>query len=323
MPNTITSITTLLASIPAFFGFVPTESVVMLGARGPEGVGVLATRVDLDDAGVTIDLPYVSAVMEHQGVTHVHVVVVSDGAVTTQHPVLSVFADHFRDNTTIVVQSLVQVSTLGEAGRLWWDHLTGGVGITADYRDSIATAEKAASGEAVLDSRASMEAQFARDDTRQAGWLHSATVDAVAAVRDVIAAMHDHRLVDEQLAAKVAAVIRHRKDRRDAILRTVIYNAVEAAEVFTRCATMLSGQDRADVLTLSVVAHYCAGRGSVARSALEVAASETSTPDNLLVLTSKALDRGLHPDKFSQLLGDLTDDTVASGLLGGEFPPYE
>lgn len=323
MPNTITSITTLLASIPAFFGFVPTESVVMLGVRGPEGVGVLATRVDLDDAGVTIDLPYVSAVMEQQGVTDVHVVVVSDSVVTSQHPVLSRFADHFRDNTTIAVQSLVQVSTLGEAGRPWRDHLKGIDGITADYRDSIATAEAVASGEAVRASRASMEAQFARDHTRQAGWVNSATVDAVATARDVIAAMHDHRLIDERLSATVAAVIRHRKDRRDAILRTVTYNAVEAAEVFTRCATMLSGQDRADVLTLSVVAHYCAGRGASAKVAVEAAVSATSTPDDLLVLTSKALDRGLHPDKFSQLLGDLTDDTIASKLLGGEFPPYK
>ena len=323
MPSTITSITVLLASIPAFFGFVPTESVVMVGVRDSERRVKLATRVDLDGSAAAVELPNLADVMERQEVTDVHIVVVSDGVVTTQHPVLRRFAAYFRDNTTIAVQSLIQVHTLGEAGRPWRDHLTGVDGITADYRDSIATAEAVVSGEAVRASRASMEAQFARDDTRQAGWLNSATVDAVATARDVIAAMHDHRLVDEQLAAKVAAVIRHRKDRRDAILRTVIYNAVEAAEVFTRCARMLSGKDRADVLTLSVVAHYCAGRGAVARSALEVAASETSTPDNLLVLTSKALDHGLHPDKFSQLLGDLTDDTVASELLGGEFPPYK
>lgn len=318
-----TATTSLLAAIPPLFGFVPTNSIVFVGIRNAHLA--LTQYLDLADVAGPVMRSGAESLATH-GIDSVFVIVVSDAEsdLTTVHPALRIADDllHYYA-PSVAVLSLTQVESLAGPGHRWVDHLTGIDGVTDDYRASEAATAAVMSGKPIVESRAAVEACFARDHTRQATRVDSNTVDAVEVVRAVIAAMHDTTLIDERLAANVAALIRFGKNRRDALLRTIIYNDEEAAEVYTRCAAMLSGQDRVDVLTLSAVANYCAGNCMRVSMAIEAAEAETATYNRLLQLTRSALDADFAPQIVRSVLDVVDDEATASELLGGSYPPYE
>ena len=148
-------------------------------------------------------------------------------------------------------------------------------------------------------------------------------MDAAATVEAIIAAMRDLSTFTPALASDIAGVIEQGTHRRDALLRTVIYDAAAAAEVFTQAATMLAGRPRADVLTLAAVGHYYAGRGSEVNATIVAARTETDDVDGLLILIDQAILRGLHPERIKQALSDLTSEERASDMLGADYPPYD
>lgn len=318
MSTTAITPTTLLAAIPALLGFIPRESLIVIGTSHNK-VSV-SVRADLADG--TAPIAAILNALRATSTDAVRLVVV-----TTQdhpshaHPALA-HTSILMAPSGIPIVAQVQTNTVAVPGAPWVDHTTGTSGHTTDYRDSAVTATVVSEGRTIDPDRTDVEARFTRT-TRQVTAADPHTVDAAATVRRIIAAMRDRRTLTEALAADIAGVISQGKDKRDALLRTVIYDQVAAADVFTRCANMLTGRARADVLTLAAVGYYYAGQGTCVNAAIIAARTETAQVDSLLMLIERAILRGVHPADIRDALSDLTSHDRASELLGSEYPPYE
>lgn len=309
----------ILSAIPAIYGFVPTESLIVLGTSGREVT--VSMRIDLADGIITSGaLP---RALQQSNCDQVWIVVVTATTTPTQqHRVISQVTDMLHGDG-IDVCAQFQVNTLTDGGTVWVDHLTGTTGATIDYRDIEATAATVLDGRRIDHDRRSLEARFARNPHRQATPADPATVDAGDTVRRIIAAMHDPRTITPDLAAAIAAVAAHSLHKRDALLRTVIYDATRAADVYTQCATMLSGRARADVLTLAAVGYYYAGSGTHVNIAILAAHTETTEVKQLLTLIDRVIVTGAPPEVIKDALSDLTSHEQASAMLGEDYPPYE
>ncbi|UZF59308.1 DUF4192 domain-containing protein (plasmid) [Gordonia polyisoprenivorans] len=309
----------ILSAIPAIYGFVPTESLIVLGTCGREVT--VSLRVDLADGIITSGaLP---GALQQSNCEQVWVVVVTAATTPTQqHRVIGQVTDMLRGHG-IDVCAQFQVDTLTTGGTVWVDHLTGATGATIDYRDTEATAATVLDGRRIDGHRHALEARFARNPHRQATPADPATVHAGDTVRRIIAAMHDPRTITPDLAAAIAAVAAHSLHKRDALLRTVIYDSAQAADVYTQCATMLSGRARADVLTLAAVGYYYAGSGTHVNIAILDAYTETTEVNQLLTLIDRVIVTGAPPEVIKDALSDLTSHEQASAMLGEDYPPYE
>ena len=318
MSTTAITPTALLAATPALFGFIPRESVILIGTT--DRTVSLSVRFDLD-GGILTTGQLATALRDTATEELRLIVVTAESDPMHAHPVIADVTAQVRAIGFAVVAQ-IQVQTLAAPGALWVEHRTRTSGRTTDYRDSAVTAQVVLEGRTIAADRVDVESRLRRS-TRQVTPSDPETVDAAATVQAIITSMRDLSTFTPALAADIAGVIAQGIHRRDALLRTVIYDAAAAAEVFTQAAALLAGRPRADVLTLAAIGLYYAGRGSEVNATIVAARTETDDVNGLLILIDQAILRGLHPERIKEALSDLTSEERASDMLGADYPPYD
>ncbi|GAA1093393.1 DUF4192 domain-containing protein [Tsukamurella strandjordii] len=306
----IDSVGELLAAVPAFLGFVPERSVVLLVHDEVTGrIGATArTDLGLTRAGtLRVDcgrhIGHALAMLRTQGADRVYCVVVDDRRLTKAIPALvSSLEGHLRAptslDTDIVLADLFFATTLGDGARWLCRH--GESGRIADPRTSPAALAAAMEGRPVRSSRAELvalvapsgpgigldecigvaEAETGGDPTELLGALLAAIMTS-AALSDADVALLGGALLDVRV-----------RDAAFGLSLTVV--ADEARALFAELARRLTQTPRAAAATLVAASAYTRGDGPLTGIALD-AALAADRGYRAARLLARAFEGGLSP----------------------------
>ncbi|GAB89076.1 DUF4192 domain-containing protein [Gordonia rhizosphera] len=301
----------LIAALPALMGFIPTESVVVIGVR--DGRVQVTMRHDADTIAHMAD--HMAAVAAHHHLPTALVIAVTAG--DGRHPVQTM-TDALTRRGIEVVRRLH--TTRCDEPAPFTDYITGDTGTSSDYRTSTATAGRVFSGLTVAASRDDLSAEFDTTPAVDTSRYDPATIDPISVAAAVVAAMTTHTIDDTgDLAARVGAVVTRSLHLRDALLRVADYDPAAAAWVYTTLSRPLRGRRRAEVLIMAAFCHYAAGHGARAGIALDRATEETGTLPALGALLDRALRAGVPPTDLVAA-GVIPTAALADDLIGGHFP---
>lgn len=311
MQRTITT-ADLIAAIPGLLGFVPAESILVIGISGSK----IAMTARHDISGVAEVADYLAEVLHTHDVPTAVVVAITENdetgpaAVRTMSNALMSYG--IETDRRVVVTRCDQPAP-------YRDLITGETGISSDYRESPTSANLVLTGQPVAHTREAMRDSIAAAtdpiDTEDV------ELQSELAAKAIVSAMvHWPTEVPRELSAQVAAMIRKHVIYRDALLRTAAYDARSAAAVFVELARPLRGTDRANVLTIAAVCYYLGGNGAMTGIIFDHI-TETGGLPTLAHLIDQALRAGIHPDKIREVV--LPDPDKADELFGGHFPTPE
>lgn len=294
----------LIAAIPGLLGFVPAESIVVIGAE-------LAVTARHNIAETAVAAGIIAEALRTNNIPSASVVAISenievaDAAAGTMGDTLvryGIETDH-----RILIARCDQPA-------VYHDLIAGEMGVSGDYRDSFASAARVAAGAPIVATRDAVRDTLA---TTEPITTDGVELQPDLAAKAVVSAMvHWPTEVPRELSAQVAAMIGGHPVYRDAFLRTAAYDPRSAAAVFTELARPLRGRDRANVLTLAAACHYIAGNGAMAGIIFDHIA-ETDVLPSLAKLLDQALRAGMPPAKLS---GVIPAADVVDKLFGGHFP---
>ena len=302
----------LIAAIPGLIGFVPTESILLIGITA-EKVQI-AARHDITGAAEVAD--YITEVLHTNKIPTAIVVAITtddetgDAAVRVMSDAL--MARGIETDRRIVVARCDQPAP-------YRDLITGDTGTSSDYRDSPASVGRITDGDPVAHSRDELRATLATTEpaiNTEGIELHP----ELAAKAIVSAIVHWPTEVPSELSAQVAVMIRKHLVYRDALLRTAAYNPRTAAAVFTELSRPLRGRDWANVLTLAATCHYLSGNGAMTGIIFDHVTETTGGLPSLAQLLDNALRAGVTPDKLRDVIPDAA---TVDELFGGHFPTPE
>lgn len=294
----------LIAAIPGLIGFVPAESIVVIGAElavtARHNIAETAVAAEIiAEALRTNNIPSASVVAISENIE------VADAAAGTMGDTLvrhGIETDH-----RILIPRCDQPA-------VYHDLIAGEFGVSGDYRDSFASAARVAAGAPIVATRDAVRDTLATTDPIT---THGVELQPDLAAKAVVSAMvHWPTEVPRELSAQVAAMIGHHPVYRDAFLRTAAYNPRSAAAVFTELSRPLRGRDRANVLTLAAACHYISGNGAMAGIIFDHIA-ETDALPSLAKLLNQSLQAGTHPHR---LAGMIPAAETVDELFGGHFP---
>lgn len=294
----------LIAAIPGLIGFVPAESIVVIGAE-------LAVTCRHDIAETAVAAEIIAEALRTNNIPSASVVAISenievaDAAAGTMGDTL--VRHGIETDRRIIVARCDQPAA-------YHDLITGEIGVSDDYRDSFATAARVAAGAPITATRDAVRDTLATTDPIT---THGVELQPELAAKAVVSAMvHWPTEVPRELSAQVAAMIGNHLVYRDAFLRTAAYDPRSAAAVFTELSRPLRGRDRANVLTLAAACHYIGGNGAMAGIIFDHIADTDALP-SLAKLLDQALRAGMHPDNLS---GMIPSAGTVDELFGGHFP---
>lgn len=297
----------LIAAIPGLIGFVPADSIVVVGMSE----GVLGTVARHDIAGTSDIADYLAEVFRTNNIATVGVIAISENSEVAEVAVRTMSDALMRHG--IETDRRIIVARCDQPA-VYHDLITGEIGVSDDYRDSFASAARVAAGAPIAATRDAVRDTLATTDTVT---THGVELQPELAAKAVVSAMvHWPTEVPRELSAQVAAMIGNHLVYRDAFLRTAAYDPRSAAAVFTELARPLRGRDRANVLTLAAAFHYIGGNGAMAGIIFDHIA-ETDALPSLAKLLDQALRAGVHPDNLS---GMIPSAETVDELFGGHFP---
>lgn len=297
----------LIGAIPGLLGFVPADSIVVVGMSG----GALGTVARHDIAGTAEVADYLAEVFRTNNIATVGVIAISRNDEVAEAAVRTMSDALMRHG--IETDRRIMVARCDQPAA-YHDLITGEIGVSDDYRNSFASAARVAAGAPIAATRDAIRATLA---TTEPITTHGVELQPELAAKAVVSAMvHWPTEVPRELSAQVAAMIGNHLVYRDALLRTAAYDPRTAAAVFTELARPLRGQDRANVLTLAAACQYISGSGAMAGIIFDHIA-ETDELPSLAQLLDQALRAGMHPDNLKSAIPDA--ETVDE-LFGGHFP---
>jgi hypothetical protein len=312
----------LVATVPHLFGFVPTESVVLLGLHGPRKRINLTLRLDLcppeDDRVVAADL---ARRVRHSEPDAVHIVVLTsaddddDGL-----PRRALVAELEAAVGLPVVDAL-----LVRDGR-WWSYRChdphccppGGTpvdpqsdGVTAmaaahavlgrsvlPDRDAVVRTVAAPAGIAAVAAGQALERACDRVDALDGeGWTES----AVALVRDLVEAYADPRFIVRADDAALIILLCHDVASRDEILGFELDDDAEdqLLRLMRDCVRRALPPFDAPVCATYAWLAYASGEGVLASAAVDRALA-TNPGLSLAQLVAEAINRQVHPRLLRQ-----------------------
>lgn len=308
MRTNLNSNSSTLALLPALFGFIATNSIVVLVIDDHSGRRTVHMGARYDSTApldVATEFADVLPLRQDDG-THRSVLLVAiddseNQALAGAH--LDPLQRHFTARSVTVIKRLH--TTRIDAGHTWTDIDTGETGTTIDYRTSEIGLHMAVEhGRAVRNSRDDIAAEFA--PTEQAPAPETETGSAEFTTQTIVGmstAFEDPTTLTPQLAANAGLLISD-KTIRDALLIVSTERPESGAAVWTNLARQLRGQSRIEALALAVACFYCAGdtvRTSVALEAAHDTAVAAGRPDtNLVTLLDTAVQTALPPAKLRQ-----------------------
>ncbi|ASR05639.1 DUF4192 domain-containing protein [Gordonia rubripertincta] len=301
----------LIAAIPGLLGFVPADSILVIGVNGDK----IAMTARHDISGVDSMADYLAEVMQTHSVPTAVVIAITEdeniatAAVRTMSDAL--MRHGIETDRRLIVARCDEPST-------YRDLITGDTGTSGDYRESPASANRILTGQPVAQSRGAMRESLATTDP-----IDTTNVELqpeLAAKAIVSAIVNWPTEIPRELSAQVAAMIRRHVAYRDALLRTAAYDALAAAAVFVEIARPLRGVDRANALTLAAACYYLNGNGAMTGIIFDHI-TETGGLPTLAHLLDQALRAGVNPDKLRDVV--LPDPDKADELFGGHFPTPE
>ena len=301
----------LIAALPGLLGFVPAESIMVIGTTGNK-IDMTA-RHDIADTDNIAD--YLADVLHtHHVPTAIVIAITEDNDIadTAVHTISDSLLRHgIETNRRLVVARCDQPAT-------YRDLITGNTGISSDYRDSPASLNRVIDGQPIAHNRDSMRASLATTDPID---THGVQIHPEQAAKAIVSAMvHWPTDIPRELSAQVAVMISDHLVYRDALLRTAAYDPRTAAAVFTELARPLRGGDRANTLTLAAACHYLNGNGAMAGIIFDHINETTELP-TLAQLLDRALRAGIRPHQLREAV--IPDADTVDELFGGHFPTPE
>lgn len=297
-----------LAAIPVSLGCIPTESLVIMGTDAL-GRLIVSLRIDITDAH-TDQAQHIAEILYRNEIRTVTIAAITDSYPGRRHPSYLPITDAF-DNYDIETRAFIQTRALDPAGKVWVDHLNHRTGMTTDYRDSALTAAAVANNRIVHPDTAAMKELLTPTTTAPA---HTKPIDAAATITTVLNTMTSNATATPELAAELAATAATSKNARDALLCIVGHDAAAAAEIFRTSANMLTGTNRANLLTLAAVAYYLSGQGALLNATIEAATTSTRELPSLLRLIDTTASAGVPPHVIKDELLDKA--LIAAAELG-------
>ncbi|NMM92528.1 hypothetical protein B2J88_51295 [Rhodococcus sp. SRB_17] len=303
----LTTATDVLAAVPALIGFVPTDSVVMVGLidhdEEPATVGFVART----DAAAFAPIEQFRHAITQAAVTSVIWVVVGTGEVAAagvdQVAELrrGLHSEGIRTIRTLVAQSL-------EFGAGWFDLDSHESGVTEDPAVSDVSLMKALNGEPTVSRRDEIADRFAEGPAVDMSTAYAAAAAqgegfVRTTITELCAAIRNRETPSPDLAARVG-VCATVPLTRDALIGVVATNAAAAVDTFTAVAAQLRGNARLQILTLAGLAAYVDGNGPVAGIAFVAAQSvkADATHTGLLDLLDESLNMGVAPGVIAELV---------------------
>ncbi|TSD93475.1 DUF4192 family protein [Gordonia rubripertincta] len=307
----------VIAAIPGLLGFVPADSLVVIGISDHErGLKIGITGRHNIDAADADFANYFAEILSIHNTPRAAVIAITpddeigDTAVRLMSDALMSYGietDHRA------------VATRCDRPAPYRDLITGDTGISGDYRDSFASVSRIMDGQPIQQQRSDLRASIAAT-TEPALDTKGVELQPGVAARAVVSAMVNWPTdIPRDLSAQVAAMIGRHTVYRDAFLRTAAYDPAVAAAVFVELARPLRGTDRANMLTLATACYYFAGIGSVVNVILEHIAEDTEL-NGLAQLLNQSIRAGVHPAKLRDIIPDAE---LADELFGGHFPTPE
>ena len=294
----------LIAAIPGLLGFVPAESIVVIGAN-------LAVVLRHDSAETADVADHIAEALRTNTIPSASVVALSEN-IEIADAAAAAMGDTLVRHGIKTDHRILTARCDQPAG--YHDLIAGEFGVSDDYRDSFASAARVAAGAPIAATRDAVRDTLATTDPIT---THGVELQPDLAAKAVVSAMvHWPTEVPRELSAQVAVMIGGHPVYRDALLRTAAYDPLTAAAVFTELSRPLRGRDRANVLTLAAACQYIAGNGAGAGIIFDHIA-ETDELPSLAKLLDQALRAGMPPAKLSGVIpaADLVDE-----LFGGHFP---
>lgn len=306
----------LIAAIPGLLGFVPADSIVVIGITEREA-GLQTGMTARHDIAATDEgfADHLAEIIDTHRIPRAAVIAITaddeigDTAVRRMSDALMRYGIE-TDHRAVVTRC--------DQPAPYRDLITGDTGITADYRDSFASVSRVMNGQPIQQNRDELRASIAA--TTDPINTEGVELQPERAAKAVVSAMvHWPTEVPRELSAQVAAMIGRHVVFRDAFLRTGAYDPKAAAAVFTELARPLRGRDRANVLTIAAVCYYFAGNGSVVNVILDHIA-ETDELPRLAQLLDHSTRAGVNPKVIREIIpaAELADE-----LFGGHFPTPE
>ncbi len=305
-PITIAAPAGLIAALPAFLGFIPTEAVVVVALT--DGEILFVARHDI--AAISHGAPVIfDAARQHHAASVIIVAIASD-------PDTAAIAATDTASTAelmgIEVTQVLYTPSCNE-GNFWADLRTNDTGMTADYRISpVALTRSVRSGRTIAGSREALRELFTLAVT--------ADIDAPRTLpditRELYAVITGHAAATAELAAHIASAVTRNITYRDALITVASHNYQAAAATFIQLANALRDEKRAAVLTLVVAAAALGGNGALANVAVEDAERSGVELPPLMTLIDSAIRAGISPDQLAQVV---PTTEVAQATIGGDW----
>ena len=306
----------VIAAIPGLIGFVPAESIVVVGITEHERGLQIGMTARHDIAGADQGFAdYLAEVVYTHGLPRAAVIAITaddtagDTAVRIMSGALMGYGIE-TDHRAVVARC--------DQPTPYRDLITGDTGISGDYRDSFASARRVMSGQSIEATRDELRTSIATltDPIDTEGIEIQPALAAKAVVEAVVNWPTD---ITPELSAQVAAMIDRHPVYRDAFLRTGAYDAAAAAAVFVELARPLRGRDRANMLTIAAACYYFAGNGASVNVVLDHIAEDSELP-RLAQLLDHSMRAGVNPKVIREIIPAAE---AADELFGGHFPTPE
>ncbi|MDH3026230.1 DUF4192 domain-containing protein (plasmid) [Gordonia amicalis] len=307
----------VIAAIPGLLGFVPADSLVVIGISDHErGLKIGITgRHDIAAADANFANYFANILNTHNTPRAAVIAITPDdetggAAVRLMSDALTSYGIE-TDHRAVVTRC--------DQPAPYRDLITGDTGISGDYRDSFASTRRVMDGQPIQEQRSDLRASIAAT-TEPALDTTGVELQPDVAAKAVVSAMVNWPTeIPRELSAQVAAMIGRHLVYRDAFVRTAAYDPAAAAAVFTELARPLRDTDRANVLTLAAACYYFAGNGSVVNVILDHIAEDTELP-SFARLLDQSIRAGISPDELRTIIptAELADE-----LFRGHFPTPE
>jgi hypothetical protein len=305
-PITLSAPANLIAALPAFLGFKPTEAVVIVALKDDAILFVARNDIaTISYSAVTI----FDAARQHHAASVVIVAIASDpdagaSAATDTASTAELMG--------IEVTQVLYTPSCDEQN-FWADLRTNDAGMTVDYRTSpVALTRSVQSGRTIAGSREALRELFTLDDTTDIDTPRS----LLDITRELYTVITGDAAATAELAAHIADAVAENITYRDALITVSSHNYPVAAATFIQIANALRGDKRAAVLTLVVAAAALGGNGALANVAVEDAERSTAELPPLMTLIDSAMRAGISPDQLAHVM---PTTEVAQETIGGDW----
>ncbi|MBA4026596.1 MAG: hypothetical protein C0482_30020, partial [Gordonia sp.] len=296
----------LVAALPAFLGFIPTEAVVVVALT--DGEVLFVARHDI--AAISYATPTIIDAARHHHATSVIIVAIASDPETGA--IAATGTAHTAELMGIEITHVLYTPSC-EEGNLWADLRTNEAGMTEDYRTTtLALTRSVQSGRTIAGSRENLRDLFTLDDT--------ADIDTPRTLlditRELYAVINRDDTATAELAAHIGSAVAENITYRDALITVASHNYPAAAATFIQLANALRDEKRAAVLTLVVAAAALAGNGALANVAVEDAERSAIELPPLMTLIDSAMRAGVSPAQLAQVV---PTPEVARDTIGGDY----